>query len=115
MFGFSVRWGRCGAKVYFPLEGTGYEIGGLSLVKGAPNREAAIRFIEWALKPEAQAIAARVGSFQIPSNKKTPVPPEASKLSTFTLILYDFSKYGSPEVRDRLLNRWNREVFPLPR
>ncbi len=102
-------------KVYFPLEGTGYEIGGLSLVKGAPNREAAIRFIEWALTPEAQAIAAKVGSFQIPSNKKTPVPPEAPKLSTITLIRYDFLKYGSAEVRDRLVGRWNREIFPLPR
>ncbi|MCV5656011.1 iron ABC transporter substrate-binding protein, partial [Escherichia coli] len=24
-------------KIYFPLEGVGYEIGGLSLIKGAPN------------------------------------------------------------------------------
>lgn len=102
-------------KVYFPFEGVGYEIGGLSLVKGAPNREAAIRFIEWALTPEAQAIAAKVGSLQIPSNKKTPVPPNAPKLTSITLIKYDFAKYGSPDVRKRLVDRWNKEIFPLPR
>lgn len=102
-------------KVYFPFEGVGYEIGGLSLVKGAPNREAAIRFIEWALTPEAQAIAAKVGSLQIPSNKKTPVPPNAPKLTSITLIKYDFAKYGSPDVRKHLVDRWNKEIFPLPR
>ncbi|WP_243031475.1 ABC transporter substrate-binding protein [Thermus altitudinis] len=100
-------------KVLFPLEGTGYEIGGLSLVKGAPNREGAIRFIEWALTPEVQALAAKVGSFQIPSHTKTPVPPQAPRPAN--LIRYDFNTFGTPEVRERLLNRFNKEILPLPR
>jgi len=102
-------------KIYFPLEGVGYEIGGLSLIKGAPNREAAIRFIEWALTPEAQAIAAKVGSLQIQSNKKTPVPPNSPKLASITLIKYDFAKYGSTDVRNRIVGRWTKDIFPQPR
>ncbi len=99
-----------------PSEGTGFEIGGLSLVANGPNREAAIAFIEWALTPEAQAIAAEQGeSFQVPSNGNTPVPPEAPDMDSINLIDYDFETYGDPDVRDRIVGRWTNEVFPVPR
>ncbi len=99
-----------------PCEGTGFEIGGLSLVANAPHRDDAITFIEWALTPEAQKIAAERGdSYQVPSNSNTPVPPESPDLSKINLIDYDFETYGSPEVRDRLVGKWTNEVFPLPR
>ncbi len=102
--------------VYAPSEGTGYEIGGLSLIKGAPNRDAAIRFIEWALTPEAQMVAAQQGdSFQLPSNVNTPVPEASPNLDEINLIDYDFERFGSPEVRDALVGRWTNEIFPLPR
>lgn len=101
---------------YAPVEGTGYEIGGLSLIANAPNRDAAIAFIEWALTPEAQMIAAAQGdSYQIQSNRNTPVPDLAPDLSTINLIDYDFSTYGTPEVKERLVGRWTNEIFPQPR
>ncbi|HZW28270.1 MAG TPA: ABC transporter substrate-binding protein [Trueperaceae bacterium] len=102
--------------VYAPSEGTGYEIGGLSLIANAPNRDAAIQFIEWALTPEAQVIAAQRGeSFQLPSNVNTPVPEASPNLDEVNLIDYDFEHFGSPEVRDALVGRWTNEIFPLPR
>jgi iron(III) transport system substrate-binding protein len=101
---------------YAPVEGTGYEIGGLSLVKNAPNRDAAIAFIEWALTPEAQMIAAAQGdSYQIQSNANTPVAELAPDLSGINLIDYDFDTYGTPEVKERLVGRWTNEIFPTPR
>jgi len=107
--GFPIGYGA-------PRDGTGYEIGGLSLVRGAPNRQAAITFIEWALTPEAQRLAAERGeSYQIPSNTKTPVPRVAPRFEDFRVIKYDFVKYGSAAVRDRLVRRWSDEVFALPR
>jgi iron(III) transport system substrate-binding protein len=106
----------------FPLtygasrDGTGFEIGGLSLVKGATNRANAITFIDWALTPEAQALAASEGkSLQIPSNAKTPVPSTAPRFQDFKMIKYDFVKFGTPAVHDALLKRWTTEVFPLPK
>lgn len=96
-------------------DGTGYEIGGLSLMKGAPNRANAIAFIEWALSPAAQALASQAGSYQIPSNAKAPIPSVAPKFEAFNVIKYDFLKYGKASVRDALVNRWTREVFPLPK
>jgi iron(III) transport system substrate-binding protein len=101
---------------YAPVEGTGYEIGGLSLIANAPNRDAAIAFIEWALTPEAQDLAASQGeSYQIQSNVNTPVSPLAPDLSAINLIDYDFDTYGTPEVKDRLVGRWTNEIFPTPR
>lgn len=99
-----------------PEEGTGYEIGGLSLVKGGPNPEAARVFIEWALTPEAQQLAAARGeSFQLPSNSNTPVPPASPDLDEINLIDYDFEQFGDPEVRDSIVSRWTNEIFPVPR
>jgi iron(III) transport system substrate-binding protein len=106
--GFPISYGA--AK-----NGTGYEIGGLSLVKNAPNRANATAFIEWALSPAAQALAADAKSYQIPSNSKTPVPKVAPRFQDFKVIKYDFVKYGTASVRDGLVNRWQREVFPLPK
>lgn len=102
-------------QVVSPCEGTGYEIGSMSLIKGARHPDEARRFYEWALTPEVQAIAPRFGSFQIPSNLGTSVPPEAPDLTKIKLIEYDFAKYGSSAVRTQVLGRWTAEVKNAPR
>lgn len=107
--GFPITYGA-------PRDGTGYEIGGLSLVKATPNRANALAFIDWALTSEAQGLAADQGqSYQIPSNSKTPIPKIAPRFQDFNVIKYDFLKYGTAEVRDGLVKRWTTEVFPLPK
>jgi iron(III) transport system substrate-binding protein len=97
-------------KVVSPCEGTGYEIGSMSIVKGAKHLDEEKKFYDWALTPAAQKLAAPNGSYQIPSNKATPVPPEAPNLEKIKLIDYDFAKYGSSEVRTKLLKRFTDEV-----
>src|SRR4030095_11127829 len=52
-----------------PTDGTGAEIGSMSLIKGSRNMDAAKKFYEWALTPGAQEIAFAAKSFQVPSNK----------------------------------------------
>jgi iron(III) transport system substrate-binding protein len=106
--GFPVTYGSA-------RDGTGYEIGGLSLIKNAPNRANAIAFIDWALTPEAQALANTAKSYQLPSNSKTPVPSVAPRFQDFNIIKYDFVKYGKAAVRDALVKRWTTEVFPMPK
>ncbi|SED58211.1 iron(III) transport system substrate-binding protein [Rhizobiales bacterium GAS191] len=98
-----------------PCEGTGYEIGSMSLIKGAHNLDNAKKFYDWALTPAAQALAAQNKSFQTPSNKATPLPKLGVDLSKTKLISYDFAKYGSSAVRNALLKRWTDEVKSQPR
>lgn len=93
-----------------PCEGTGYEIGSMSIVKGARNLDNAKRFYDWALTPKAQALAAQAKQYQIPSNVGTPVSPLSPKTSDVKLVNYDFAKYGQSSERKRLLERWDREV-----
>ena len=97
-------------KVVSPCEGTGYEIGSMSIVKGAQNLEEAKVYYNWVLTPAAQELMPTAKSFQIPSNKNAKVPKEAPDLSSIKLIDYDFEKYGSSDVRKALLKRWDDEV-----
>ncbi len=97
-----------------PCEGTGYEIGSMSLIKGARNPEAAKQFYDWALSADMQSKAKDVKSFQLPSNKTATVSELTPDLSTIKLINYDFKKYGSSDERKRLLQKWDSEVSTLP-
>jgi iron(III) transport system substrate-binding protein len=102
-------------KVTTPCEGTGFEIGSMSIVKGARNLANAKKFYDWALSPEAQKLGAQAKQFQVPSNKATPLPPEAPKFSEIKLIDYDQAKYGKSAERKRLISRWDNEVGNLPK
>jgi iron(III) transport system substrate-binding protein len=102
-------------KVVAPCEGTGYEIGSMSIIKGAKNMENAKKWYDWALTPEAQAIGAQAKAYQVPSNKAAPTPPQAPKLNEIKLINYDFAKYGSSAERQRLLTKWDKEISTLPK
>lgn len=96
-----------------PCEGTGYEVGSMSIIKNGPNPEAAKTWYDWALTPAAQEIGATANSFQVPSNSNAATPPEAPKLADVKLIDYDFATFGSSAVRTALLARWDAEIGAL--
>ena len=102
-------------KVVAPCEGTGYEVGSMSIIKGGKNPKEARLWYDWALTPEAQALGAEAKAFQIPSNLKAKVPPQAPRLDQTKVIDYDFAKYGSSAERKRLLSKWDKEVKALPK
>jgi iron(III) transport system substrate-binding protein len=97
-------------KSVAPCEGTGFEIGSLSIVKGARNLDAAKKFEDWALSPKAQALGAQNRQFQLPSNTATPISPLSPKVADIKLIDYNFAKYGASAERKRLLERWDRDI-----
>lgn len=101
-------------KVVAPCEGTGYEIGSMSIISGARNMDEAKKFYDWALSAEAQNLALQVNAFQVPSNKGAETSPSAPDMSAIKLIDYDFKKYGSSDERKRLLKKWDDEVSTLP-
>jgi iron(III) transport system substrate-binding protein len=102
-------------KLVAPCEGTGYEVGSMSIIKGGRNPKEARMWYDWALSAEAQAIGAESKAYQIPSNLKAKVPPQAPRLDQTKVIDYDFQKYGSSAERKRLLSKWDREVKALPK
>ena len=101
-------------KVVAPCEGTGYEIGSMSIVDGARNMDEAKAFYDWALTAEAQNLALEVNAFQVPSNTGAKTSPSAPDMSSIKLIDYNFKKYGSSSERKRLLKKWDDDVSVLP-
>ncbi len=107
-----VKLARAGfpLAIVSPCEGTGYEVGGVSVIAGAQNPDEAKAFVAFALSAEAQNAGPSVGVFNVPSNMNATIPAEAPPLDTINLIDYDFATYGSSETRARLLARWDAEV-----
>ncbi|MCG9625476.1 ABC transporter substrate-binding protein [Vibrio mediterranei] len=94
-----------------PCEGTGYEIGGVSIIKGARNLDNAKKFVDFVMSKEGQELAWKKGkSFQILTNTKAEQSPNALDPKQLKLISYDMDKYGSSAERKRLINKWVNQV-----
>ena len=93
-----------------PSEGTGAEIGSMSIVKNGPNTDNAKKFYEWALTPGGQQFGIAAKQFQLPSNTKVPKDPRMSDPAKIKLIDYDYAKYGASAERRRLIAKWEKEV-----
>ena len=98
-------------ELIVPCEGTGYEIGGISIIKGARNLKNARLFVDWALSKEAQELSWKKGeSHQILINTQAEQSPYTMDFKSIRLIDYDFAKYGSSDERKRLIGKWVNEV-----
>ncbi len=90
-----------------PCEGTGYELGGVSILKGARNLDNAKLFVDWVLSKEGQELAWQKGnSLQILTNTTAQQSPTAFDPTKLNLIDYDFEKYGAADERKRLIGKW---------
>ncbi len=98
-----------------PADGTGAEIGSMSIIKGARNLDNAKKFYEWALTGAAQEMGAAAKQFQLPSNKSAKIDPRVPDFKKIKFINYDYAKYGASAERKRLISKWEKEVNSLPR
>lgn len=94
-----------------PCEGTGYEIGAVSIIKGAHNPDNARLFVDFALSPEGQGTGAASGQNQVPSNALATLPPSAPDISLIKMVDYDFATFGSLGERSRLLEKFDVNVM----
>lgn len=99
--------------VSFPAEGTGYEVGGVAVVKGSKNLAAAKAYVDWALTAEAQEVGPTVGSYQVHTNPKAKTDDRMVKLDQLKLIDYDFDKAAA--AKKALTARFDAEVAAQPK
>ena len=98
-------------ELVIPCEGTGYELGGVSIIKGARNLDNAKLFVDWALSKEGQELAWKEGqALQILTNTTAEQSPLAFDPTKLNLINYDFEKYGATEERKRLIEKWVQDI-----
>ncbi len=97
-------------ELTFPEEGTGYEVGQVSVIANAEHPNAAKAFVDWALTPEAQELAVTANAFQIPTHPDAAIPEQAVSLDALTL-----AEGYSPQFAEELRagdwpTRWADEV-----
>ena len=76
--------------VVFP-KNTGYEIGSVSIIKGAPHPECARKFVDFLLSTKAGEINARNG-FRYPVRKGVALPEGVPDFKTLELATWDLKK-----------------------
>ena len=105
--------GMTSLALSFPAEGTGYEIGGVGIIKNAPEPEAARMWVDWTLTTEAQEIGATVKSYQLPTLPDAKVSERSVVLSEVNIVDYDFVSAG--ENRQAVTERFDAEIAPAPK
>jgi iron(III) transport system substrate-binding protein len=90
----------------FPEEGTGYEIGGMGILKGAKNIQAAQLWYDWALTPEAQSLGPVYAAYQAPTVGG--VELSHPELLEVNLIDYDFIWAG--ENKTAFVDKFTNEI-----
>lgn len=99
-------------EVSFPSEGTGYEIGGVALLNGSQNREAATAYIDWALTPAAQDLGPENNAFQVLTHPDAADDERMVNLSDINLVDYNFEEAG--QERGSITSRFDSEVAEEP-
>lgn len=97
-------------ELSFPKEGTGYEVGGLAIIKNGPEKERdnAKRFIDWCISKKGQELFEEAKSYRVPLNKLATPPKGSIMISDLKTIAYDAVWAG--ENRKRLLEKFTNEV-----
>jgi iron(III) transport system substrate-binding protein len=88
----------------FPKEGTGFEIGGIAIVKGTKKLDEAKRFVDFMLSAEGQNLYAAMGEFRLPTNRLATIPPGAVPFSKINVIEYDVT--WAAVHKEDLLEEW---------
>ncbi|MEW6672742.1 MAG: ABC transporter substrate-binding protein [Thermodesulfobacteriota bacterium] len=90
----------------FPKEGTGYEIGGLSLIKNGPEPELGKQFIDWCFTVKAQNLFQKYN--RLPVNPKASVAKGSVTLDQVKLI--DYNHIWAGQSKDKLVQAWRDRI-----
>ena len=101
--------GGAPVKVVVPCEGTVYEIGAVSIIKGARNLDNAKKFVDWVLGAKGQGLAAKAKQHLYPANTAVPTSALAPKFGEIKFISYDVARFEKSEARRHLIDRWKQE------
>ncbi|SMP65900.1 iron(III) transport system substrate-binding protein [Sphaerochaeta associata] len=95
-----------------PEDGTGYEIGAVGIIKGAPQLAAAKKFVDFVLTAEAQEIGQTVNALQFLTNPNARPPKEVESIKNAKLINQDDAWSGAN--RSDFLNKFNQLTRTAP-
>ncbi len=109
----AIEAGFTDLKIIYPSEGTGYEVGAMGLVKGAPDPIEGKKFLDWSSGAHAQELLPKYQAFQLPAHPSAKVSAKSPKLSAVKVIDYDYEWAGNN--KKTLVDRFSNEIAPAPR
>jgi len=95
-----------GVELAVPKD-TGFEVGAVSIVKGAKNLPLAKAFVDWVLTPEAGALNVKLSNRGSTIASVAPAPG-APTLASVSLVKYD--RQWATDNKDRILKLWQSTV-----
>jgi len=87
---------------------TGFEIGGVSAIEGAPHPEIAEKFVNFVLSEKSQEINATVGAKRYPTLPGVVSPPNSPDIKS--VVLVEYNRAWAIENRSRLLDKWEEVI-----
>jgi iron(III) transport system substrate-binding protein len=100
-------------KIMYPSEGTGWEIGAVGLVKGAPDVVEGKKYLDWMMGAKAQSLLLTLKAYQLPLHPEAAVNPATPKLSSVKVIDYDYVWAG--DRKKEFVDRFSNEIAPAPK
>lgn len=97
-----------------PTEGTLFEVGPIGIVLGSRNRSNAEAFAKFLYEPATQQAMEAAGGRHFHSNVNSAVPAGAPDASAITLLASD-PKLGTKTFKNSVIDKWNKEIYPIPR
>lgn len=97
-------------ELSFPQDGTGYEVGGIALIKNGPAKETenAKKFIDWSISKRGQECFIEAKSNRLPINTTAKAADGLIKLEDLKVIKYDAVWCG--ENRSRLIDDFKTKI-----
>ncbi|EEY33969.1 ABC transporter substrate-binding protein [Pseudoleptotrichia goodfellowii] len=93
-------------SVVVPEDGTWYSTAAVGIIAGAPELEAAKKFVDWALTKNAQEIGQKFKSYQFPTNPEANIPDIVKPYQNFKMNEYNLEWSG--EHRAELVEKWDK-------
>ena len=97
-------------EVVYPQDGTGYEVTGMAILKGAPEKEMenAKAFIDWFISVRGQEMYIESKANRTPLNENAKMADGITKLSEVDLIPHDPA--WASENRERLIEVFDQRI-----
>jgi iron(III) transport system substrate-binding protein len=98
-------------EMSLPKEGTGYDLFCVVMLKGAPEEDAAKKFVDWCCTPQSVELLATSDFYDLPTNPKAKVSDVIKPFKDAKLINYDFAWAGNTQVRQQLVEKFTSDIL----
>ena len=97
-------------ELSFPTDGTGYEVGAMSLIKGGPadEQENAKKFIDFMCSAEGQNLYAENNSFRVPTNSQA--TPAEGLVTLDSVAVIDYDAVWAAEHKDEFVAQFEANI-----